>query len=213
MTTLEPAVGALVLAAGASTRLGRPKQLVAFDGLPLVTRAARAALEAGAAPVVVVLGANASVVRAALDGVAAETVLNPRWRDGMGTSLAAGLNALLERAPDVRGVLVTLADQPLVDGRALGRLLGAWEGACADARRSGHEVSATIAAATYGEVTGVPAVFGRAHFDEIRALPAAAGAATLLRGREAHVRRVPMPEGAVDVDTEADLIGLLSRQC
>src|SRR5688500_11092794 len=90
-------IGAVVLAAGGSSRLGRPKQLVVHDGLPLVARAARAALAAGAGPVVVVLGGSAAAVRVALSPLAVELVVNDAWADGMGTSVAAGVRALVER--------------------------------------------------------------------------------------------------------------------
>ena len=200
---MSAAVGAVVLAAGSSSRLGRPKQLVVHEGIPLVARAARAALAAGADPVVVVLGANAAAVSAALAGLPVATVVNAAWADGMGTSVVAGVRTLAARAPDVRGVLVMLSDQPLVDAAALGRLVGAW----ADADEGAPD-DATIAAAEYAGTVGVPAVFGRAHLEALCSLPPAAGAARLIRAADAHVRRVPMPEAVVDVDTPADLARL-----
>ena len=203
MTTGPPPIGAVVLAAGGSSRLGRPKQLVVHDGLPLVARAARAALRAGTEPVVVVLGAGEAAVRAALSGRPVVIEANPRWADGMGTSVAAGVRALLARAPAVRGVLVTLVDQPLVGGAELRGLVDAW--ARAEAQAGERGTPATIAAAAYAGTVGVPAVFGRAHLDALCALPAAAGAARLLRGAGASVCPVSMPEAAVDVDTPADL--------
>jgi CTP:molybdopterin cytidylyltransferase MocA len=205
-----PPIGAVVLAAGGSSRLGRPKQLVVHDGLPLVARAAHAALQAGADPVVVVLGAGEAAVRAALSDLPVETVVNPRWADGMGTSVAAGVRALLARAPSVGGVLVTLVDQPFVGDAELGRLVDAW--VRAEARAAGGGAPAAIAAAAYAGTVGVPAVFGRAHADALCALPAAAGAARLLRAPGALVHPVPMPEAATDVDTHDDLARLLAGE-
>lgn len=189
-------VAALVLAAGGSTRLGRPKQLVAFEGEPLVRRAARAARDAGARPVVVVLGAQADAVAAALDALAGvQVVTHAGWRDGLAGSLAAGLDAL-GIAPPLDGVLLTVCDQPRVDAAALGVLLAAFSGAGA------------AVAAEYAGTVGVPAVVGREHLDGLRALTGDAGAGRWLRAHPALVRRVPMPAAAFDVDTEADVAGL-----
>lgn len=199
---LAPSIGAVVLAAGGSSRLGRPKQLVVHEGLPLVARAARAAVLAGADPVVVVLGANKIAVRETLSALDVLTTVNAEWEDGMGTSLAAGVRALLAHSPSLLGVLVTLVDQPLIDESRLKQLLDAWIHADARADDGTH---ATIAAATYAEIAGVPAVFGRAHFVALCALQGAAGANALLRAEGGRIRRVPMPEAAVDVDTQDDL--------
>ena len=188
-------VAAVVLAAGGSSRLGRPKQLVLHEGAPLVVRAARAALATGAEPVVVVLGAHAEAVRTALSAIPITSVVNRQWYQGIGTSVVTGVEAITSRAAAVAAILVMLADQPLVDEAALGRLIDAWAG-------SGPH---SIAAAAYAYTIGVPAVFGRVHFDELSSLPPAAGAARLLRAPNARVRRVTMPEAAWDIDTPHDL--------
>jgi molybdenum cofactor cytidylyltransferase len=196
-------LAAVVLAAGDSSRLGSPKQLVLYQGLPLVARAARAALKAGADPVVVILGANAEAVDAALSGIPVIPVVNPEWSQGMGTSVATGVKAIMAQAPSVNAVIVLLADQPLVDDAALGRLLDTWTDS--DAGPSDGGVHTTIAAAEYAGTVGVPAVFGRAHFTALCSLPPAAGAARLLRHIDARVRLVAMREAAMDVDTAEDL--------
>jgi molybdenum cofactor cytidylyltransferase len=194
-------LSSVVLAAGCSSRLGRPKQLVRYQGVPLVARAALSALEAGASPVVVVLGAHASRVRAVLSGIPVLTVVNPEWRRGIGTSIAVGVRAVAEHAPSARAVLVMLADQPLVTGAALGRLIRAW--GRSDARS--HDRGGAIVAAAYQGTRGVPAVFGRAHFEALCSLPATAGAARLLRHADACACPAPMPEAALDIDTPSDL--------
>jgi molybdenum cofactor cytidylyltransferase len=187
-------VAAVVLAAGASTRLGKPKQLVPYKGMPLVARAARAALHSGTDPIVVVLGANAEAVGAALSGIPVVPVINPEWNRGIGTSIATGVKAILGQAPSVDAVLVMLGDQPLVDGPELRRLLEGWPGS-----------DASVAAAAYADTIGVPAVFGRGHFDALCSLQPLSGAARLLREANARPHRVTMPEGATDIDTPNDL--------
>ena len=110
-------VSALVLAAGGSRRFGRPKQLLPWRGEPLIRHAARAALGSGADEVVVVLGADADAVRAALADLPIHVALNPGWESGLASSLAAGLE---EASGDA--VLVVLGDQPVADAKVLAAL-------------------------------------------------------------------------------------------
>ena len=196
-------IAAVVLAAGSSSRLGRPKQLELYEGFPLVSRAATAALEAGTDPVIAVLGSGAEAVGAALSGIPVIPVLNPEWNRGLGTSIAVGVRAVVEHAPSAGAVLILLADQPQVGQAELGRLLKAWRSA--DARAGDVGLATTIAAAGYAGTTGVPAVFGRAHFDALCSLSPAEGAARLFRSAKARVCRVGMPEAALDIDTPNDL--------
>ena len=122
-----PHVAAVVLAAGASTRLGAAKQLVEFRGVPLVRRAAEAAIAADANPVIVVLGARATEVAGALlDLAGVHLELNERWRDGLASSLVAGVSAATRLDACCDGVLIIAADQPLVDDVALRLLMDAF---------------------------------------------------------------------------------------
>jgi isoquinoline 1-oxidoreductase alpha subunit len=143
------------------------------------------------------------VVGAGLSGIPVMPVINPEWKQGMGTSVPTGMRAIIAHAPSVDGVLITLADQPLVDHSALGRLLEAWSFTPSHALDGGLNMS--IAAAAYAETVGVPAVFGRGHFDALCSLPPSVGAARLLREEDARMRRVALPEAALDVDTPNDL--------
>jgi molybdenum cofactor cytidylyltransferase len=172
--------------------LGFPKQLIVHEGEPLVRRIAMAAVEAGADPVVVVLGANAEMIAPALSGLASvTTVTNQEWKTGMASSLATGLRALLEDAP-CDGVLVTLADQPFVDAAALTRLVAAFGGE----RR--------IVASSYANTIGVPAIFAREHVDALMRLTGDAGAGSWLRSRSSEVTSVPLDAAALDIDTLSD---------
>jgi molybdenum cofactor cytidylyltransferase len=187
----------VVLAAGASTRLGHPKQLATHEGEPLLRRAALAAVQAGARPVVVVLGAHAPQVAPALDGLDDVTVVvNAEWPTGLASSLGAGLRALGSASCDA--ALVTLADQPLVDAADLRRLLAAFG------------APARVVAAEYDGTLGVPAIFGREHFAELLALTGDAGAGGWLRRHAGAVTAVPVPNASFDVDTAADLARLRS---
>jgi molybdenum cofactor cytidylyltransferase len=161
-----------------------------------VRRTAVAALDAGACRVVVVLGATAATIAAALSGLAAVTIaMNPDWDKGLASSLAVGLSAFL--ADDsCDAVLVTLADQPLIDGKALRRLL------------TGFDDEHRIIASAYRDTIGVPAVFGREHFDDLMRLTGDRGAGSWLRARQNEVTRVPLYSAALDIDTPSDLARL-----
>ena len=162
------------------------------EGEPLVRRIAAAAVEAGADPVVVVLGANAALIAPVLDGLASvNTVVNEDWSNGLASSLVRGLSAVLEEAA-CDAVLVTLADQPLVDAAALRRLMAAFGGE----RR--------IVASAYDDTMGVPAVFAREHVADLMRLTGDAGAGAWLRSRANEVTCVPLDVAAVDIDTPSD---------
>ena len=162
------------------------------EGEPLVRRIAAAAAEACAGPVVVVLGANADMIAPALSSLASVTiVLNPQWSNGLASSLTAGLSAVFED-PRCDAVLVTLADQPLVDAASLRRLVVAFD----DDRR--------IVASAYDDTIGVPAVFAREHMDDLMHLTGDAGAGSWLRGRLNEVTCIPLGVAALDIDTSSD---------
>jgi CTP:molybdopterin cytidylyltransferase MocA len=187
-------IAAVVLAAGASTRLGHPKQLVEYEGVPLVRHAVIAAREAGADPVIVVLGSEAHRVASALenlDGI--HIVLNSRWQTGMASSLARGLEALAESD----GALIVLADQPLVDANALRPLLGAFG---PDKR---------IIASAYAGTLGVPIVVGREHFGDLMQLEGDRGAGPWLRTASG-VTAIPVSGPILDIDT-AEGMALLRK--
>jgi molybdenum cofactor cytidylyltransferase len=185
-------VAGVVLAAGGSTRLGRPKQLLPFRGEPLVRRAARQALAVCDA-VHVVVGADGERVARALDGPGLDVVVNRAWQEGMGGSIATGVRAAIAAVPAVDGLLLLLADQPLVDAGHLGALR---------ARFSSTEGAAL--AASYGDVVGVPAVFDVGLAAALTVLRADEGARHLLRTLGSRLVAVALPEAAVDVDVEAD---------
>lgn len=187
-----PRIGAVVLAAGASTRMGYPKQLIVHEGEPLVRRAAIAAVEAGADPVVVVLGADAPIIAPALSGLASvTTVVNHKWIEGLASSLATGLRALDDATP-YDAVLVTLADQPLVDATALGRLMSAFD--------KEHR----IIASAYDETIGVPAVFAREYVADLMVLTGDGGAGQWLRSRSGEVTSIVLGLAALDIDMPAE---------
>lgn len=189
---LEHRTGIIVLAAGASVRMGTPKQLLEVGGVSLVQRAAQAAIDSECHPVVVVLGANTELIRPELEGLAINVVVNLEWSAGMSASIRCGLNKLLTLAHEIEGVVLMLADQPEVTGEALRKLTGA------------RKTSGLVAARYHG-VLGTPAFFSREHFDELLQLDGQSGARSLIERHRARVLAVDLPEAARDLDTPEDL--------
>ncbi len=188
------ALHAIVLAAGASSRFGEPKQLVRFEGQPLVQRVIAGATELAGAAVSVVLGAYAAEIAATLPPGSASIIVNRDWQEGIASSIRAAV-ARLPGACD--GVLMLLADQPLVSRESLNRLVAAW-------RRAPR----SIIASRYRAVTGVPAIFPRWCFSDLAALRGDQGARILLRRYADHVVRLAHPEAEVNIDYPEDLLDL-----
>jgi molybdenum cofactor cytidylyltransferase len=185
---------AVVLAAGASTRFGSPKQLVRIGGRPLLhTVVARAAEVTGNA-LIVVLGSGAAELGPLLKHTPGSVVVNRHWREGLASSIRAGVARL---PSSCAGVLLVLADQAAVTTDDLKRLAGTW-------RRRPH----CIVAALYGGTTGAPAIFPRASFADLAALRGDAGARSILRRSADRLVRVPMPGAELDLDTPEDLLAL-----
>jgi len=183
--------GAILLAAGASTRMGAPKQLIPFDGHSLLRRAAEAAIGSGASPVIVVVGALAEDMLPELDGLAVEPVVNDLWARGMSTSLRCGIQKLLAIAPQTEAALITLCDQPFITGAHLAALL--------------EQFRAPITASHYNTTLGVPAVFHRTLFPELEALEGDTGARRLLQLHASETIAFDLPEAAIDLDSPIDL--------
>jgi molybdenum cofactor cytidylyltransferase len=183
--------GAVVLAAGASARLGRPKQLIEIDGEPLLRRVTRCALATGPEDCVVVLGHDAERIGTVLDGLDVRVLRIRDAATGMAASLRAGLISL---DAVCAGALVVLTDQPALTADHLDALCSAW-----------RATPARAVASAYAGVLGVPAVLPRGWFDEIVALRGDAGARALLRARRDDVIALPAPELAGDIDHAGDI--------
>lgn len=191
----QPRVGVVVLAAGASTRLGvgaTPKQLLVYEGQTLVRRATETALGSLCRPVVVVLGANAVRVGNELE-LPVIVTRNREWETGMASSLRVGLEALLAADSDLEGVVVMLCDQPFVSAELIDTLI--------ERRR---ETGKTIVAAQYDEARGVPAFFGRELFAELGRLNGQEGARQIIRNHPDETVAVPFAGAAIDIDTQQD---------
>jgi molybdenum cofactor cytidylyltransferase len=195
---MNPPRHALVLlAAGASRRLGEPKQLLRIDGETLVHRVARLGLATAPAQALLVLGAQADRIRAATDGLALQRVDCPDPDAGLGASLRAGLAAV---STTCEGALILLCDQPALETAHLQALVNAW--------RTQPE---RAAASAYAGVLGVPALLPRAWFGRLPPDAGDRGARDLLRARAGEVLSIPAPALSVDIDVPQDLSALSAQ--
>jgi len=186
-----PNFDVLIPAAGASSRLGHPKQLVTLGGEPLLRRAVRIALTLGPDRVHVVLGAHRERIRPVLDGITGVQVHeHENWATGMSGSLIAGMEQL---AGDCPAVLILLPDQFRITALDLARLRDAWR------RQPGRPV-----AAAYDETFGVPAILPRALFDEVKRIRGDCGARSVLSAHHRRLIRVTMSNAAFDLDSPED---------
>ena len=194
-------VAAIILAAGESRRLGQLKQLLRLEGETLVERAVRLAGEAGARPVLAVLGAEVGRIRAEVDFerlgslYGATVVMHDGWEEGVGSSIHAAMEALGEQAPDARGVLILGCDQPRLTAAHLRGMMDEFE----------RQPGAAMVASTYAGIEGIPAIFPREAFEELRELGGDRGARSILRRGKWPLAGVAFAGGEVDIDRPGDL--------
>ncbi len=181
----------IVLAAGASRRFGSTKQLAIFRGQPLVTHALRLAEAVVGQQSLLVAGNEWRLVAAACAPLAGFLVVNPDFAKGLGGSIAAGVSAV---AASATGVLLLMADQPLIDAAHLHDMIAAWS-----------KNPQCIVASEFDGIDGPPVLFPASFFPELLALQGDSGARTVLRSNPSRVIRVKCPAAASDVDTPADL--------
>ena len=193
-------VGAVILAAGSSSRMGRPKQTLQFQGMSLLKRATLAALDAKCRPVVVVTGANAELSRREFDQLDVLEAFNPNWASGMASSVRAGIEGLVSADAGVAAAVLLLCDQPHVTPDVVSNLLAAQ-----------HTTGRPIIASVYADSFGVPALFSRALFTELTQLAGRSGAKEIIERHASEAHFLPFPEGEVDVDTQDDFSRLIGR--
>lgn len=192
--------GILILAAGASTRMGQAKQLLRIAGESLIQRVVNTALATSFGPVVVVLGANREQIEPELQGKEVGSVFNPEWPSGMGSSIATGLAYLLKQAPSIQQVLILVGDQPLLQVDHLTALV-----------ELQGQTQVPLVVSRYTDALGVPALFTQALFAELAALRGAQGAKVLIQKYQAQAAILDFPEGALDLDTPEEWATFLTK--
>jgi molybdenum cofactor cytidylyltransferase len=189
----------IVLAAGKSSRLGTPKQLLDYQGKSLLELTVEKALATKLGPVVVVVGANGELVKNQLEQFPVTIVVNEAWEEGMASSIRAGINEVLGRWEETDGLMILVCDQPLLETTHLHQLL-----------KVQHQVGASAVASSYQDRLGTPALFHFSLFEELKNLKGDAGARKILGNPELNIASVPFEDGAFDIDTKEDYERLLN---
>lgn len=183
----------IILAAGASTRLGGAKQTLEFLGQSLLNRAIKAAADSDIGPVIVVLGANATEISATLNNGSISIVYNENYHQGIASSIKAGLNHMFELDKDCENAVLMVCDQPYVDEKLLRTLLD-----------TKLVTKMPLVACSYSDTIGVPALFDKQFFSELLSLQGEEGGKKVLLKHRDFVAVVPFIAGKIDIDTAAD---------
>ena len=192
--------GIIILAAGSSSRLGRAKQLLLYTGKTLLKHAVDAAVNAGVGPVFVVTGANEKEILSQIENEQVIVVENKNRMEGMASSIKAGITALLQHYHEAENVILMVCDQPYADEHLLVSLV--------------HTKSASgklIAACSYNDTFGVPALFDKSFFPELMTLKGEEGGKKILLKHLSSVASIPFEAGVVDIDTMQDYEVLVSK--
>ncbi|RCJ36338.1 4-diphosphocytidyl-2C-methyl-D-erythritol synthase [Nostoc punctiforme NIES-2108] len=192
-------IAIMILAAGASTRMGTPKQLLLYQGRSFLKYITEIAIASVCEPVVVVLGANAEQIHPQIKQLPVRVVKNSDWACGMSTSIKSGIELLNNLPQKIEAVVITLCDQPFVSPQIINQLVDTY-----------YSTKKPIIACEYGNTLGVPALFSQTFFSELATLKETSGAKKVINNNLNEVFSIPFPLGDIDIDTPKDYEQLLS---
>jgi molybdenum cofactor cytidylyltransferase len=190
----------IILAAGNSSRLGEPKQLLKFQKKTLIRHITEAAIEAKSVDVFVVTGSNADLMEQELHSLSYRSVHNHHWESGMASSIVAGVRELLAMFPNVAGAIFAVSDQPFVNASLLNTLI-----------QKSLDTNSGIVSCSYDDTLGTPVLFSKKYFPSLLSLTGTEGAKKLLAKFARDVITIPFPQGGIDIDTQEDYRNLLSQ--
>jgi len=185
--------GIVILAAGASTRLGKPKQLLQYRGKTLLAHAINEAVNSNADAIVVILGKNADLFKKEIDERKVRVAINSSWEEGMASSLRLGLDTLLNDKPYIDAVIFMVCDQPHVLSSILNELIVTQQ-----------KTTKQIVTCNYGDSIGPPALFHKKYFKDLMKLSGDTGARMIIQQNMNDMTTILFPEGEIDIDTEED---------
>ena len=191
----------ILLAAGNSSRMGTPKQMLNIGPGSLLEHSVTCAIASNVPNILVVLGAHAVEHKQMLKGFSVNLVVNPEWARGIGRSLKLGLSKAIEHYPGIQAVMVLVCDQPLLSGSQIKML--------SDAYVQSHPYAV---ASQYNGVYGVPAVFDRSLFSELLSIDDGSGAREILKKWEGKLLLIPFEGGEIDLDTPEDYKKFIERK-
>ena len=193
-------IGIIILAAGNSSRLGRPKQLLQYKESTLLKNTISEALKVEHSFVIVVTGSNHDLIVKELNSPEIIFSFNCNWEHGMSSSIAKGLNELLLLNPDCEKCILAVCDQPFVTSSIFENLIF-----------ESDKTGKGIAASSYSVTLGTPVLFQKKYFQELLELKGQEGAKKLIKKYAKDVVSVPFEKGNIDIDTEEDYSQLISN--
>ncbi|MEM7713509.1 MAG: nucleotidyltransferase family protein [Cyanobacteria bacterium P01_A01_bin.68] len=192
-------IGLIILAAGKASRMGKPKQLLTYQGSSLISNAVKTGVNSTCKPVIVVLGSYSEQIKPEIDKLPVQIIENLDWETGMSSSIRVGINLINQSNPNLDAVIIALADQPLISEAVFNQLIEKYQ-----------DTNNKIIAAAYDDIVGVPALFDKTFFSELMNIEGDRGAKALMRKYKNEVLTIPIPEAAIDIDTQDDYEKLLS---
>ena len=190
-------IAILLFAAGSSSRLGQPKQLLPFRGKTLLDNSIQKCLESETGEVHLILGANHESILEKVKTEGCELHINPNWQEGMSTSIAFGVQQILDKNYD--GSIISMADQPFLQKEHLSQLV-----------KTHQLLQKTIIVSQYEEGKGPPTFFAKKHFEKLSKLSGDDGAKAVIKRHLTQVGLASFPKGNIDIDRKADLAWLNS---
>lgn len=184
--------GILILAAGNSSRLGEPKQLLNFKGKTLLRNVVEEALKVSDS-VIVVTGSNHSEISKEIDNLEVKITENISWNEGMGSSIKIGIAELLNSFPAVENCIISVCDQPFIEASVFSYLI-----------QMQKDSQKEIVASKYSDTLGTPVLFSKKYFKELFCLSGSEGAKKLLQKFKDDIAEISFEQGAIDIDTPSD---------
>ena len=192
--------GIIILAAGNSSRLGQPKQLLRYKDTTFLEYIIGEASVIKEAAVIVVTGANHELIEKEIDASKIKIAFNPDWESGMSSSINTGLNKALQLFPEIEKCILAVCDQPFVSHSIFENLIAEY-----------HKTKKGIVASSYAETVGTPVLFAKEYFNELLRLKGQEGAKKIINGFLEDTASTPFEKGNIDIDTEEDYNKLISE--
>lgn len=193
--------GTVILAAGSSTRLGLPKQLLSYNGKTLLQHAIDEAANAGTDPIVVVLGFKADEIVETIKHDNIEIFINAHWEQGMASGIAGGVSKAISLNENLEQLIITVCDQPFVTASLFNEL-----------NKVQQETQMHIIASAYADTIGTPVLFTKKYFSQLLELTGEEGAKKILKANIDDVAAVEFSPGEIDIDTVDDYDDLVQTE-
>ena len=186
-------IAVIILAGGASRRMGKPKQLLPYRGETLLSYVTKCAIASSCSPTIVILGANGDRIESEINRLAIEIVKNTEWNQGISSSIRCGIEYIEEQFLNIDGIVFLTCDQPFISPEMIDGLIDVY-----------HKTNKPIIASKYGETIGIPALFSRILFSELMKLKGDRGAKKTIQKYRDRVATLNFPGGEIDLDTRED---------